>query len=44
MSSRHIRFEGYFTENVLSIFRIIRGFADLRDLAAVSIPYEMTGL
>ena len=28
---------------MLGIFRIIRGFADLRDLAAVSVPYEMTG-
>ncbi len=27
---------------MLGIFRIIRGFADLRDLAAVSVPYRMT--
>lgn len=39
---RYIRFEGYFAENVLGIFRVIRGFADLRDLAAVSVPFEMT--
>lgn len=39
---QYIQFEGYFAENVLGIFRIIRGFADLRDLAAVSVPYEMT--
>lgn len=38
---QHIQFEGYFAENVLGIFRVIRGFADLRDLAAVSVPYEM---
>lgn len=39
---QYIQFEGYFAESVLGIFRIIRGFADLRDLAAVSVPYEMT--
>lgn len=39
---QYIEFEGYFAENVLGIFRIIRGFADLRDLAAVSVPYKMT--
>jgi hypothetical protein len=27
---------------VLGIFKIIRGFADLRDLAAVSVPYELS--
>ena len=35
-----IEFEGLFSESVLGIFRIIRGFADLRDLAAVSVPYK----
>lgn len=40
---QYIQFEGYFAESVLGIFRIIRGFADLRDLAAVSVPYGMTG-
>lgn len=30
-----------FSESVLGIFRVIRGFADLRDLAAVSVPYTM---
>lgn len=39
---QYIQFEGYFAESVLGIFRIIRGFADLRDLAAVSVPYEMS--
>lgn len=38
---QYIEFEGLFSENVLGIFRIIRGFADLRDLAAVSVPYKM---
>lgn len=37
----YIEFEGLFSEQVLGIFRIIRGFADLRDLAAVSVPYKM---
>lgn len=40
---QYIQFEGYFAQSVLGIFRIIRGFADLRDLAAVSVLYEMTG-
>lgn len=38
---QYIDFEGLFSESVLGIFRIIRGFADLRDLAAVSVPYRM---
>lgn len=35
-------FEGLLQENVLGTFRIIRGFADLRDLVAVSVamPYQ----
>ena len=37
-----IEFEGYFAEGVLGIFKIIRGFANLRDLAAVSVPYELS--
>jgi hypothetical protein len=40
-ASQNIEFEGYFAEGVLGIFKIIRGFADLRDLAAVSVPYEL---
>ncbi len=40
---QYIEFEGLFSESVLGIFRIIRGFADLRDLAAVSVPYKMEG-
>jgi len=27
---QYIQFEGYFAEGLLGIFRIIRGFADLR--------------
>ncbi|MBU2622260.1 MAG: hypothetical protein KKD92_08090 [Proteobacteria bacterium] len=38
---QYFELEGYFAEAVLGIFRIIRGFADLRDLAAVSVPYKM---
>lgn len=38
---QYIEFEGLFSESVLGIFRIIRGFASLRDLAAVSVPYKM---
>ena len=38
---RYIVFDGLFSESVLGIFRIIRGYADLRDLAAVSVPYKM---
>jgi hypothetical protein len=41
-ASQTIQFEGYFAEGVLGIFKIIRGFADLRDLAAVSVPYELS--
>ena len=29
---QYIKFEGLFSESVLGIFRIIRGFADLRSL------------
>lgn len=38
---QYIEFEGLFSESVLGIFSIIRGFADLRDLAAVSVPFKM---
>ena len=38
---QYIEFEGLFSVGVLGIFKIIRGFADLRDLAAVSVPYQM---
>lgn len=39
---QYIEFEGLFSASVLGIFRIIRGFADLSDLAAISVPYQMT--
>jgi hypothetical protein len=35
----YIEFEGLFSENVLGIFRVIRGFADLQDLVTISAPY-----
>lgn len=41
-ASNTIEFEGYFAEGVLGIFKIIRGFADLRDLAAVLVPFDLT--
>ena len=37
-----IEFEDYFAKGVLGIFKTIRGFADLRDLAAVSVPFELS--
>ena len=40
---QNIRFEGNFAENVLGIFRVIRGFADLPDLMAVSVLYDQKG-
>lgn len=41
--SQPIDFEGYFAEGVLGVFKIIRGFTDFRDLATVSVPYELSG-
>ena len=43
---RRIEFEGLLQKNVLGTFDVIRGFADLRDLAEVSVamPYEGSGL
>jgi len=40
---QYIQFGGYFFESVLGIFRIIRGIADLQNLAAVSVSYEIPG-
>lgn len=40
-SRQYIEFEGLFSPSVLGIFDVIRGYADLRDLAAVSVPYKM---
>lgn len=41
LTSQTIEFEGYFADGVLGIFKIIRSFADLRDLAAILVPYEL---
>ncbi len=41
-ASQTIEFEGYFAEGVLGISKIIRGFADLIDLAAISISYKLS--
>jgi len=43
-TSQTIEFEGYFAEGVLGIFKIIRGVADLLDLAVVSVPFNLTTL
>lgn len=40
-SARYITFEGQFESRVLGTFRIIRGFANLQELAEISVPYEM---
>jgi hypothetical protein len=40
-SARYLTFEGQFESSVLGTFRIIRGFANLKDLAEVSVPYKM---
>src|SRR4051794_37094263 len=39
--SRYITFDGQFQSGVLGTFRLIRGFASLKDLAEISVPYEM---
>jgi hypothetical protein len=40
-SARYLTFEGQFESSVLGAFRIIRGFASIKDLAEVSVPYTM---
>ena len=40
-SQRYLTFDGQFESRVLGTFRIIRGFAHLRDLAEISVPFEM---
>lgn len=40
-SQRYLTFDGQFESGVLGTFRIIRGFAYLRDLAEISVPFEM---
>jgi hypothetical protein len=39
--TRYLTFDGQFESGVLGTFRIIRGFASLKDLAEISVPYEM---
>src|SRR5258708_6897675 len=40
-STRYLTFDGQFESSVLGKFRIIRGFANLQDLAEISVPYTM---
>lgn len=40
-TSRYLTIDGQFESSVLGTFRIIRGFANLQDLAAISAPYVM---
>lgn len=40
-ASKHIVIEGQYASGVLGTFRIIRGFATLQDLAAISAPFQM---
>jgi hypothetical protein len=40
-SVRYLTFDGQFESSVLGTFRIIRGFANLKDLAEVSVAYTM---
>lgn len=40
---QNIELEGYFAKNVLGIFRVIRGFADLRDPALLPLLYKQIG-
>lgn len=40
---QRISFEGLLQENVLGTFKVIRGFADLRDLAEVSVAMQYQG-
>jgi hypothetical protein len=39
--ARYLAFDGQFESNVLGTFRLIRGFANLKDLATISVPYLM---
>lgn len=40
-SARYLTFEGQYESSVLGTFRIIRGFANLKDLAEISVAYVM---
>lgn len=41
-ASQFIKIEGQFANSVLGTFKLIRGFATLQDLAAISAPFPMT--
>jgi hypothetical protein len=41
---RYLTFDGQFESQVLGTFRIIRGFANLHDLAEISVPFEMENI
>jgi hypothetical protein len=40
-ATKYISLEGVFASGVLGVFKVIRGFADIRRLAEISVPYEM---
>lgn len=40
-TTKYLTFDGQFESRVLGTFRIIRGFASLKDLAGISVPYLM---
>jgi len=40
-ATKYISLEGTFASGVLGVFKVIRGFADIRRLAEISIPYAM---
>jgi hypothetical protein len=42
VASGRIRFPGVLVHDVLGVFTLVRGYADLRDLARVSVPCLMT--
>jgi hypothetical protein len=41
VGERYLVIDGIFERSVLGVFRIVRGFANLKDLAEISVPYEM---
>ena len=41
LKKEHLVLEGLFENSILGVFRIIRGFANLQDLAEISVPYIM---
>jgi hypothetical protein len=40
-ANQTIEFQGYFAQGILGLFEIIPGFADLCDLATISVPCEL---